>query len=614
MTAYTTAELQALIGSQITANGNGGITGPLLSSLLSDLVESVAVHGEIEIDDIEGLTAALAGIPTDMITIADIEDLTEQLAALVTADTTNANAISALTTTVSGHTTSLATAATNITALQNADTALDTRIDALETAGGGGEVSVLALSGSTKASAVATGFKLHDPGTYSTNALAKAAGLADGVLYIDQNGFVKFTLPTGGVGGTPPPAGSVLISTWDPVNDENYYSPYFDVGDPKYGSSKTFWYREKKWVSDLSFQPWCLSSVDDNVLRFEVRAGDLFDVPGFYTDSAGVNRNKITEVGADWHNPTDDLLWTGEIMIEGPLITSNFFALVECHTYGGAAIYAQKFELIIRNEHFCVTTNFNPSSGVAQYYTAWTDPQAIVRGKWYTVSIFLRSVWNGSGRVVVDIDGTRVLNETRRIGYENETSCSFEFGIYRGTSSPETIVVSYRNVEIDSGAFNTLTIPTAPGGTPPATTYGPDLFGGSGSFDTAIAPWTTTDSAVATVVSGVARVATAGGVFTGPPSIRYQVEGLEVGATYRMQVGSYKRETGAAGSAQVLGYNSSFGTTYVEEVNTTTTAAAVDIEFVADDAIGIFFLARADATTNGDSALFNDVTLRKKIP
>ena len=47
--------------------------------------------------------------------------------------------------------------------------------------------------------------------------------------------------------------------------------------------------------------------------------------------------------------------------------------------------------------------------------------------------------------------------------------------------------------------------------------------------------------------------------------------------------------------------------------NATTTNADVDVTFVADDTTAIFFLARSGATANGDSAFFDNFTLRKVI-
>ena len=626
MTEYSATALQARVTAVITANGSRLITGTVLKTLLTDFIDSLAFPGTIEIADIDGLAAALAAAAqgtTGAIAIGDVTNLQSSLDTLATAISGKASSshnqaiatITDLQAALDTHTTNINTVAATAAAL---DTRLDTAelaIDALEAAGGAGSVSELVSGANVRFEATATGAFVYAP-TFANNAAALTGGLVAGELYKTSDGSVKIVLAQGGVGGTPPPTNSVLISTWDPVNDDNYYSPEFlaaDAGDPKGGPTRiTFWYgtpgSEKKWVSDLSFQPWCLTSADDAVIRFEVRAGDLFDVPGFYTDSAGVERNKITEISADWHAPTDDLHFTLDFMVEGPPITSNFFSLLEIHTYGSGVI-AQKFELVIANERLKVTANADVvTNGTPAYRTLWTDTQAVVRGKWYTADIFVRSNRSATpaGRVVVDIDGVRKVDFTGRTGYLNETQCAMEFGIYRGTSSPETIAVSYRNLEYEFGAYGTLTIPAAGSSTPPGETFGNDLLGGMTSSN-----YMAVDATLSNDGSGYLNVTSGTFPTADDPAARKELT-LTIGTEYLL-TGEGFAAVSAGATANVLLYSDGFATTHVDETNATTTDAAVSVRFTATTALNLFYF-NCDADSTGDVCRFKGFTLREVIP
>jgi hypothetical protein len=626
------SDVNGLEAALAALGGGGSLTIADIDGLQAALDAKAATAHTQAISTISGLQTALDGkaASSHVHTIANVTDLQTTLDGKASTSHTHTIAnITNLQTTLDGkaatsHTqaistiTSLQTTLTALaaadTALGNADSALDTRldaaeiaIDALEAAGGAGTVSELVNGANVRFKATATGAQLHAP-TYANNAAALTGGLLVNEVYKTADGSLKHVLAQGGAGSTPPPAGSQLISTWDPVNDDNYYSATLGTG-----TSTPFWYKEKKWVSDLSFQPWCLSSPDDNILRFEVHPGDLFDIPGFYTDSAGVNRNKITEIGADWHTPTSDIHYRNfSFMVEGPPITSNFFALVEQHTYGPGVI-AQKFELVIANERLKVTVNSDRvTDGSPQYYSPWTDNVPIVRGHWYQCSIFIRSNRASSaGIVIVDIDGVRKVNLTGvRTGYAAETYTSLEFGIYRGTSSPESIVVSYKDWNFGAGtwgAYGTLTPPAAPSGViPPGETYGPDLLGGMN-----VTNYMAVDCLLTNPDSTTIQVQSATFPTADDPAARKELT-LDTTKEYLLTgTGYWRVSTGAV--ANVLLYNESFGTAHVDLQNSTTTPVAVSERFTPDTALNYFYFM-CDADSTADQCRFQGFTLREVIP
>jgi hypothetical protein len=225
---------------------------------------------------------------------------------------------------------------------------------------------------------------------------------------------------------------------------------------------------------------------------------------------------------------------------------------------------------------------------------------------------YIKSAHSGSGRLICEIDDVRVVNKTGYTGHPTETYAALEFGIYRGTSSPETIKVHHRDWVITTGAFGTLTEPGAPpvGG---GTTYGPNILVG-GELPSVADGWTLLSNSAATIVT------TANGDFSrlSNTTISAGAQGLsknvtvEIGATYRVQAEAYRDAADATAVALVDAYGSggSLGTddtvlTTIDTIDFTTTAA--DATFMT------MFLMAYDDTAANSYVYYRNVTVRKVL-
>lgn len=463
----------------------------------------------------------------------------------------------------------LKTNATTTTALSTRVTTAETDIDAIQA----GAVTVIAN------------------GIYANNAEALAAGLTPGMLYMTSTGEVRGVLPQGGGGGVivaPPPTGSELIST-------------ATVTDPHYdgSSSDYYWVWGKPWAHDSAYKSWSIFSADDNVVRFEVRPGDRFTKPSF-TDSTGIERNRLVEADADWHAKTEDILGVGYVMIEGPIITSNYFQVIEIHTFGGTLSQtAKKFELVISNEHWQVTANANGA-----YDTPYTGTAPIVRGKWYKVLVYVKSATSG-GRVICEIDDTRVVNKTGYVGHPTETEAAVELGIYRGTSTPETVQVSHRDWVWTFGAHGTITEPGTPEAPGTGTTYGPNLVT-NGTFTTTD-NWTATGATLSVASNELTITESTSGSGTHSAS---QPIAVENGATYRIQAEAYMNAN--AISVYAVAFQGSALTATGTDETTSTTLDVLDFTVVSAGTSFTLHL-HVDGGDIGDIGKFRNVTVRKVL-
>lgn len=498
----------------------------------------------------------------------------------------------------------------NLSALESAISQLGsgltqagTRISALEGAAPASTAAptVLVNGGLAAATATSKGLSIYYE-LYANNAAALAAGLSVGTLYLTTTGEVRGVLPAGG-GGT---GGVVVVPTAPPSGTERISTA--TVTTPHYDGAPVglyYWLWNKRWAHDSAYRSWSIFSADDNTVKFTVRAGDTFTKPSF-SDTAGTERNRLVERNAEWAAKTDDHLVTVYVMVEGPVISSNFFQIMDLHTYGGTTWQqAEKFEVVIANERFQVTANANGAGR-----TPYTGTVPIVRGRWYKILIYVKS-HTSTGRVIVEIDDTRVVDLTGYVGHPTETFAAWNFGIYRGTSSPEEVSVSFRDGVFTKGAFGTLTEPAAPPAPGTGQTYGSDILT-NGALTTNLTGWTTLANTTASVVStangNFARLSNV--VVSGGAMGITQIIATTAGAVYRVQGEFYRDTLDANASANVDIYQaSSLGS----DSSTSTTIDTFDFTFTADATNATVYLKVADAVATASYAYFRNVTVRKVL-
>ena len=194
---------------------------------------------------------------------------------------------------------------------------------------------------------------------------------------------------------------------------------------------------------------WCLTKPDDYTLRFENRPGDRRANDGsavlrseitsgydhvadnaayiceykFMMESTQVNPSSYFFVIGQQHNSDDDLPWSGG--------TSPIFAL---------ELLVEKMRMAVRY----LPPGGSSSSQIKTVYP-WTDNANIVRGKWYTIKIEMKSN-QSNGYLRMWRDGVQVFNYTGAIGYGCPSY--WEYGIYRQADNNVTQVAVYQNMTV----------------------------------------------------------------------------------------------------------------------------------------------------------------------
>lgn len=400
---------------------------------------------------------------------------------------------------------------------------------------------------------------------------------------------IAYTAATAAI---PAPSGSIFISDYNPAT----HAPVNNGTDPRWASPGPYFFyplntalaTPRRWYLDSAYNAGQVVSTDNKVVRYTVASTDVMNVAGYFSDSAGTNRNTISERETDaYSNTTEQFLELAITVPAGAALDHTWCSLWESHVYGPSI--AQQMELIIlANGRFASTSHYrNGSTDTVRNSGSgtWADTAALTRGQRYVFGLWVRPHAT-TGQIVIVKDGTQVLNFTGPVGYgTTTTSWRNQIGIYRGGAT-NSLSVDIEILQHVTGAANTLTFPT-----PPARSYGSNLV--TGTFTAADAGTFATDTDTAF------WRATSGGSI-GPSNIPggyLQINGLTPGDIYQSE-GTTKRGTMTNAKNVVFNGDGSFAelNSYIT-TNTTDTDYAFDVTIPASGQVRLYWGGQASASS-----------------
>ena len=208
------------------------------------------------------------------------------------------------------------------------------------------------------------------------------------------------------------------------------------------------------WVQNAS-QPWDLTSPSDDVLRFEVRPGDIWTSQ----DTAAKERSEIGGMTNYATGAEVDLRY-GFRVEPGAANTAAWLVVGQLHqdAYTGGS---PPFGVYLDGEQMEIRVGFTEKSGAAVQQTIYLDPASIQRGHVYDIRVAATFDPSGNGALVVWRDGEEIANYRGALGYTGQTSSYFKAGVYRAAST-ETFAADYSNVTVmSSSALSNVGAPLA---------------------------------------------------------------------------------------------------------------------------------------------------------
>lgn len=199
---------------------------------------------------------------------------------------------------------------------------------------------------------------------------------------------------------------------------------------------------------------WALRAIDDNRLRFEVRSGDEIrwgiDV-GTRKERSEISAADHISLGQNVHTSYDFKLEAGAPNTAKWLLVSQLIQIPQDVSLASPPPVA--IELV--GERLSVVVRYASDAGKMIEQRVWVDSANITRDKDYHFDVYANVANDGSGRVVVAIDGKAVVDYSGRVGYNFGGELAWKQGIYRN-EAPETIAAQFANLRIDHGDMVTI--------------------------------------------------------------------------------------------------------------------------------------------------------------
>lgn len=207
---------------------------------------------------------------------------------------------------------------------------------------------------------------------------------------------------------------------------------------------------------DSSGAPWSVSILPGDVVRYELRPGDVANAGDAADDK---ERVELSQGGRNWAVGTPIEI-TYRMMVEpGPVNTAQWMVIGQMHTTNtmppnGVAL-SPPFAMVMKGERLEVHIRAEPdwNKPNIQPVKLFQDTADIVRGQWYDIRIELRldaAAGNG-GYVRVWRDGVQIVNYTGPLGYGTDTASFWKQGIYRRESN-ETFALQVDDLVVQGAA------------------------------------------------------------------------------------------------------------------------------------------------------------------
>jgi hypothetical protein len=206
-------------------------------------------------------------------------------------------------------------------------------------------------------------------------------------------------------------------------------------------------------------QSYSLTNPDPQTLRFEVRPGDQ----AWYDSGHAVDRAEIENYTRIPAGTPINMNYQFMVESNGPNgsfvnTTDSFFILGQWHIvdpvdgpYTSPPFYVNfvgdKLQIIIL---YCMPGG-NPANGSPDLHKLilWTNPNPIVPGHYYNITIQANFSNSSSGSLKVSLDGQQVVNYQGALGFGEPTYWCY--GIYRSPAS-ETVAANFRDMTITTGS------------------------------------------------------------------------------------------------------------------------------------------------------------------
>ena len=189
------------------------------------------------------------------------------------------------------------------------------------------------------------------------------------------------------------------------------------------------------WVQDAA-RNWSLTSPSPDVLRFEVRPGDVWT----YADGASKERSEISGT-TNYATGTEIDVHYG-FQIEPGAANNAAWTVVGQFHQDAATGGSPPFAVSLDGEQMAIRVGFSDAAGAPVQETVYLDPTPIQRGRVYDIRVAVTFDPKGNGALVVWRDGVEIVDYRGALGYTGQTSTYFKEGIYRSASST-TLAADY---------------------------------------------------------------------------------------------------------------------------------------------------------------------------
>lgn len=195
---------------------------------------------------------------------------------------------------------------------------------------------------------------------------------------------------------------------------------------------------------------WSFSAQDNDTLRFEVRDGDQH-----WWDASVAHPTERSEIADRTVIPDGTPLHISyDFNIEpGAPNTAYFLVLGQLHQndYPGAPALSPSFDIALKGERMQINIKYTDAAGNPASKELFLDTADFQRGHFYQMDI--KAVFDpaGNGRLVVERDGTTIVDYSGPLGYAHQSGVYWKEGIYRHSNATETIAVTYKDLAIETG-------------------------------------------------------------------------------------------------------------------------------------------------------------------
>jgi hypothetical protein len=184
--------------------------------------------------------------------------------------------------------------------------------------------------------------------------------------------------------------------------------------------------------------PWAISNPEDDILRFEVRAGDHWA-----QDPASKERSEIA--GDTIYAAGKKISISYEFMVApGSPNTASWVVIGQCHPADDFRSPCIAVELV--GERIAIHLRDKAPGEPEHEWFAFVDDSDIVRGKYYEIQVELHfEDHQDRGTVDAWLDGEQVVDYSGSFGHG--FGAYWKEGIYR-SAAPETLAVNFRDLAV----------------------------------------------------------------------------------------------------------------------------------------------------------------------